>query len=85
MHSAGCAVPTVLHLCCVSRQKRVLCCVPGQNCVLCCVSRQNRVLQGACVLGINQDPVTIKTMEATIIDKAFEEGWMLPRPPKVGV
>jgi hypothetical protein len=35
------------------------------------------------VLGINQDPVTIKTMEATIIDKAFEEGWMLPRPPKV--
>jgi hypothetical protein len=41
------------------------------------------LLQGACVLGINQDPVTIKTMEATIIDKAFEEGWMLPRPPKV--
>jgi len=39
--------------------------------------------EGACVLGINQDPVTIKTMEATIIDKAFEEGWMLPRPPKV--
>jgi len=39
--------------------------------------------QGACVLGINQDPVTIKTMEATIIDKAFEEGWMVPRPPKV--
>jgi NADPH-dependent glutamate synthase beta subunit-like oxidoreductase len=37
------------------------------------------------VLGINQDPVTIKTMEATIIDKAFEEGWMVPRPPKVGV
>jgi glutamate synthase (NADPH/NADH) len=46
-----------------------------------CVSQT--VLQGACVLGINQDPVTIKTMEATIIDKAFEEGWMLPRPPKV--
>jgi hypothetical protein len=35
------------------------------------------------VLGINQDPVTIKSMEATIIDKAFEEGWMNPRPPKV--
>jgi glutamate synthase (NADPH/NADH) len=35
------------------------------------------------VLGINQDPVSIKSMEATIIDKAFEEGWMLPRPPKV--
>jgi NADPH-dependent glutamate synthase beta subunit-like oxidoreductase len=41
------------------------------------------LLQGACVLGINQDPVSIKSMEATIIDKAFEEGWMLPRPPKV--
>jgi len=40
--------------------------------------------EGACVLGINQDPVTIKTMELTIIDKAFEEGWMAPRPPKVG-
>eukprot|EP00775_Hariotina_reticulata_P011473 gene11473-11617_t len=39
--------------------------------------------EGSCVLGINQDPVTIKSMEATIIDKAFEEGWMLPRPPKV--
>jgi NADPH-dependent glutamate synthase beta subunit-like oxidoreductase len=39
--------------------------------------------EGSCVLGINQDPVTIKTMEATIIDKAFEEGWMVPRPPKV--
>lgn len=35
------------------------------------------------MLGINQDPVAIKSMEATIIDKAFEEGWMLPRPPKV--
>jgi hypothetical protein len=41
-------------------------------------------VQGACVLGINQDPVSIKSIEATIIDKAFEEGWMLPRPPKVG-
>eukprot|EP00879_Flechtneria_rotunda_P003043 GHRR01003263.1.p1 GENE.GHRR01003263.1~~GHRR01003263.1.p1 ORF type:complete len:2008 (+),score=728.67 GHRR01003263.1:1512-7535(+) len=39
--------------------------------------------EGACVLGINQDPVAIKSMEATIIDKAFEEGWMPPRPPKV--
>ncbi|KAF8066383.1 Glutamate synthase [NADH] [Scenedesmus sp. PABB004] len=39
--------------------------------------------EGSCVLGINQDPVAIKSMEATIIDKAFEEGWMAPRPPKV--
>ncbi len=37
------------------------------------------------MLGINQDPVSIKTMELSIIDKAFEEGWMVPRPPKVGV
>jgi NADPH-dependent glutamate synthase beta subunit-like oxidoreductase len=27
--------------------------------------------------------VTIKTMELTIIDKAFEEGWMAPKPPLV--
>lgn len=38
--------------------------------------------EGSCVLGINQPPVTIKTMEQTIIDKAFEQGWMVPRPPK---
>jgi glutamate synthase (NADH) len=39
--------------------------------------------EGSCVLGINQNPVTIKTMEVSIIDKAFEEGWMVPRPPTV--
>lgn len=37
--------------------------------------------EGSCVLGIIENPVTIKTMECTIIDKAFEEGWMVPRPP----
>jgi glutamate synthase (NADPH/NADH) len=37
--------------------------------------------EGACVLGIIENPVTIKTMECTIIDKAFENGWMVPRPP----
>ncbi|BCQ06643.1 glutamate synthase [NADPH] small chain [Mycobacterium heckeshornense] len=35
----------------------------------------------ACVLGINQDPVTIKQIELEIIDKAFEEGWVVPLPP----
>ncbi|OBA79172.1 glutamate synthase [Mycobacterium sp. 1164966.3] len=35
----------------------------------------------ACVLGINQDPVTIKQIELEIIDKAFEEGWVEPLPP----
>jgi glutamate synthase (NADPH/NADH) len=34
------------------------------------------------VLGINQDPVSIKTIEASIIDRAWQEGWVAPRPPK---
>jgi len=38
--------------------------------------------EGACVLGIIENPVTIKTMELSIIDKAYEMGWMVPRPPK---
>ena len=37
--------------------------------------------EGACVLGINEDPVTIKSIEATIIDRAWEEGWVTPRTP----
>ena len=37
--------------------------------------------EGSCVLGINQNPVTIKTMEQTISDKAWESGWMVPKPP----
>ena len=37
--------------------------------------------EGACVLGINQDPVTIKQVEVEIIDKAFEEGWVTPVLP----
>jgi glutamate synthase (NADPH/NADH) small chain len=35
--------------------------------------------EGACVLGINADPVTIKSIEASIIDRAWEEGWVTPR------
>ena len=35
--------------------------------------------EGSCVLGINDDPVTIKGIELTIIDKAFENGWVLPQ------
>lgn len=38
--------------------------------------------EGACVLGINQKPVTIKYIEFNIIKKAFEEGWVKPEPPK---
>ena len=37
----------------------------------------------ACVLGINEPPVTIKNMELAIIDRAFEEGWVRPEPPEV--
>src|SRR3954454_4450350 len=37
----------------------------------------------ACVLGINSDPVTIKRVEVEIIDRAWAEGWVRPRPPAV--
>ncbi|GLI65807.1 hypothetical protein VaNZ11_009430 [Volvox africanus] len=39
--------------------------------------------EGSCTLGIIEPPVSIKSIEATIIDKAFEEGWMTPRVPKL--
>ncbi len=38
--------------------------------------------EGACVLGITNPPVTIKNIENTIIDRGWEEGWVLPSPPK---
>src|SRR5688572_17088584 len=37
--------------------------------------------ESACVLGINQPAVTIKNVEVSIIDRAWEEGWVRPRPP----
>ncbi|KAF5100865.1 hypothetical protein D0Z03_000717 [Geotrichum reessii] len=37
--------------------------------------------EGACVLGINEDPVGIKSVEAAIIDHGFEKGWIVPKPP----
>ena len=39
--------------------------------------------EASCVLGINQDPVTIKQVEVEIIDNAFDEGWVVPMPPHV--
>ncbi len=36
----------------------------------------------ACVLSINQDPVTIEYIEKAIVDKGFEEGWIKPEPPR---
>ncbi|MGB3918712.1 MAG: glutamate synthase subunit beta [Thiothrix litoralis] len=37
--------------------------------------------EGSCTLGISEPPVTIKLNEVSIIDKAFEEGWVKPEPP----
>jgi glutamate synthase (NADPH/NADH) small chain len=39
--------------------------------------------EASCVLGINSDPVAIKQVEASIIDKAWDEGWVQPQPPRV--
>ena len=39
--------------------------------------------EGACVLGINDDPVTIKSIELSIVEHAFENGWIQARPPVV--
>ena len=39
--------------------------------------------EGACVLGINAPPVTIKNIEVSIIDKGWDEGWVTPQPPKI--
>ena len=39
--------------------------------------------EASCVLGINQDPVTIKQVEVEIIDNAFEQDWVRPVPPQV--
>jgi len=37
----------------------------------------------ACVLSINQDPVTIEYIEKAIVDKGFMEGWIKPELPKI--
>ncbi len=39
--------------------------------------------EGSCVLGINDDPVTIKAIELAIINRAFDEGWIQPEPPVI--
>ncbi len=38
--------------------------------------------EGSCVLGINEDPVTIKAVELSIIDKAWENGWIKAELPE---
>ncbi len=37
--------------------------------------------EGSCVLGIIEPPVTIKSIECAIVDKAWGEGWITPKPP----
>jgi glutamate synthase (NADPH) small chain len=37
--------------------------------------------EGSCVLGINEPPVTIKNIENEIINRGWDEGWVLPEPP----
>ncbi len=39
--------------------------------------------EGSCVLGINADPVSIKSIECAIVDHGFEQGWIVPQPPRV--
>jgi glutamate synthase (NADPH/NADH) small chain len=38
--------------------------------------------EDACVLGINEPPVTIKSIECEIIERAYDNGWVQPRPPE---
>ncbi len=37
--------------------------------------------ESACVLAINDDPVTIEQIEMAIAERAFAEGWVVPNPP----
>ena len=37
--------------------------------------------EAACTLNIDDNPVTIKTIECQIVDKGWEEGWIVPEPP----
>jgi glutamate synthase (NADPH/NADH) small chain len=39
--------------------------------------------EGACVLGIDDHPVAIKSIECAIVDRGFAEGWIVPQPPLV--
>jgi glutamate synthase (NADPH/NADH) small chain len=38
--------------------------------------------EASCTLNIDDSPVTIKTIECQIVDRGWEEGWILPQPPK---
>jgi glutamate synthase (NADPH/NADH) small chain len=38
--------------------------------------------EGSCTLGISEPPVTIKSIEHAIVAKGFEQGWIVPEPPR---
>ena len=38
--------------------------------------------EASCVLGINEKPVSIKLIERSIVDRAWDEGWIHPEPPE---
>ncbi len=38
--------------------------------------------EAACVLGINEPPVTIKQIEKSVVERAFDESWVVPEPPR---
>jgi glutamate synthase (NADPH/NADH) small chain len=39
--------------------------------------------EASCTLNLDDNPVTIKTIECAIVDRAFEQGWVKPEPPAV--
>ncbi len=39
--------------------------------------------EGSCCLGVIEPPVTIKNIECAIVDRGFDEGWIVPHPPRV--
>jgi glutamate synthase (NADPH/NADH) small chain len=39
--------------------------------------------EASCVLGINNQPVTIRQIEKDVVERGFEEGWIRPQPPHI--
>jgi len=39
--------------------------------------------EGACTVGLNAEPVTVKNNEYSIIERAYAEGWVVPQPPSI--
>lgn len=39
--------------------------------------------EGSCTVGLHATPVTIKQIERAIVDRGFQEGWVVPKPPRI--